>query len=447
MIQDNIIEFEPGKFFAMVEVKESKSVFDSDKESRYATMFINGHKYEYCLFGDDDQLPFETIEHIGKDEVMSQNKFFNILTCYGSGLRYIDVNTAAGTKDPEIRQFIMRNSFPRLLLEMTTDMKYFFFSVAVIIVSKDGKKINAIRHKEACYCRLEKPDEDGNIRHVFFGNFRDGAPRPEETEIIPLLDEIDPLGDLCARMGREPDKYGRMQQPTQDRKFAILIKFPTPGNQIYPTPYYTAIFRGDWYDIKQMIGLGKKQKIKNHAPIKYQVEIHRDYWKDICQQENITDPVKKIERINKEKENIKNFITGVENSGKLWISNFYVDPTGKEVRMVRINLIDSSKEGGDWAEDIQEASNMQCYSDNIHPNLVGAVPGKAQMNNSGSDKRELFTLKQALEVSFKDLMNSLHELVIHYNGWQDKVYPDIPMILLTTLDQHTDAVEKKSSEL
>ena len=107
--------------------------------------------------------------------------------------------------------------------------------------------------------------------------------------------------------------------------------------------------------------------------------------------------------------------------------------------MVRINVIDTSKEGGDWSEDIEEASNITCYGDNVHPNLVGAVPGKSQSNNSGSDKRELFTLKQSIERAFHDLMNTVHNVVIYFNGWEDMVYPDVPIIMLTTLDQNTDA--------
>lgn len=154
-----------------------------------------------------------------------------------------------------------------------------------------------------------------------------------------------------------------------------------------------------------------------------------------------------MERIKKEKENIKNFVSGIENSGKVWITGYYIDPNGREVRMVRINVVETGKEGGDWSEDIQEASNITCYGDNIHPNLVGATPGKGQSNNSGSDKRELFTLKQALEIPFHDLMNIPHNIVIEYNGWSEKVYPDVPMVLLTTLDQNTDAKQKTASDL
>lgn len=447
--------FMPGEIFdievskintEMASVEDSGQVFDEDANIS-TTPVPNRQGMAYVNFGDDNQLPFKIIKMIGQDEVMSQNKLFNVITCYGAGLKYMDVDTKQPTTHSEIKSWLVRNSLPLFQLEQATDMKYFFFCVSVIILSKDGKKINRLIHKEACYCRFEKA-KYGKINHVIYANFRDNASlSPDDYEVIRLLDPRDPLGDLMVLMGREPGRDGQTRIRTKDKKFAILVRFPTPGFQYYPIPYYTSIFRGDWYDIKRLIGKGKKAKLRNHASVKYQVEVHKDYWRNICDEEHITDPLKKQERIKKEKENIKNFVSGIENSGKVWITGYYVNPNGQEVRMVRINVIETGKEGGDWSEDIQEASNITCYGDNIHPNLVGATPGKGQSNNSGSDKRELFTLKQALEIPFHDLMNIPHNIVIEYNGWGEKVYPDIPMVLLTTLDQNTDAKQKTASDL
>lgn len=447
--------FMPGEIFdievsnvaiEMASVEDSNQVFDEDANIS-TTPVPNWQGMAYVNFGEDNQLPFKIIKMIGQDEVMSQNKLFNVITCYGAGLKYMDVDTKQPTTHPEIKNWLVRNSLPLFQLEQATDMKYFFFCVSVIILSKDGKKINRLIHKEACYCRFEKA-KYGKINHVIYANFRDNASlSPDDYEVIRLLDPRDPLGDLMVLMGREPGRDGQTRVRTKDKKFAILVRFPTPGFQYYPIPYYTSIFRGDWYDIKRLIGKGKKAKLRNHASVKYQVEVHKDYWRNICDEEHITDPLKKQERIKKEKENIKKFVSGIENSGKVWITGYYVNPNGQEVRMVRINVIETGKEGGDWSEDIQEASNITCYGDNIHPNLVGATPGKGQSNNSGSDKRELFTLKQALEIPFHDLMNIPHNIVIEYNGWGEKVYPDIPMVLLTTLDQNTDAKQKTASDL
>lgn len=418
-------------------VTDSATVFDEDFHGN--AMPIPGTKDRYIPFGVDDQLPYEIIHHIGRDEIMSQNKFFNVLTCYASGLNYTEYATDKPTRNPEIRKFVMRNSLPSFFLEQCTDMKYFFFSVDVVIVSKDRKQIVQIRHKEACYCRFEEADKNGKINHIFYGDFRESTPNIDKLEKIRLLDFRDPLGELMVLMGREPGKDGKCEVRTNEYKFAIVSKFPTPGLQYYPVPYYTSIFRGHWYDIKQLIGIGKKAKLRNSSSIKYHVEVHKDYWEQICSAENIYDPEERKKRIAKEYENIKEFISGIDNHGKLWVSGFYQNPDGKEVSMVKINLIDSSKEGGDWTDDIQESSNTICYADNIHPNLVGATPGKSQTNNSGSDKRELFTLKQSLEKAPHDILCTVHNVVIAFNGWDDVVYPDIPLIMLTTLDQKKDA--------
>lgn len=418
-------------------VTDSATVFDEDFHGN--AMPIPGTKDRYIPFGVDDHLPYEIIHHIGRDEIMSQNKFFNVLTCYASGLNYTEYATDKPTRNPEIRKFVMRNSLPSFFLEQCTDMKYFFFSVDVVIVSKDRKQIVQIRHKEACYCRFEEADKNGKINHIFYGDFRESTPNIDKLEKIRLLDFRDPLGELMVLMGREPGKDGKCEVRTNEYKFAIVSKFPTPGLQYYPVPYYTSIFRGHWYDIKQLIGIGKKAKLRNSSSIKYHVEVHKDYWEQICSAENIYDPEERKKRIAKEYENIKEFISGIDNHGKLWVSGFYQNPDGKEVSMVKINLIDSSKEGGDWTDDIQESSNTICYADNIHPNLVGATPGKSQTNNSGSDKRELFTLKQSLEKAPHDILCTVHNVVIAFNGWDDVVYPDIPLIMLTTLDQKNDA--------
>ena len=157
--------------------------------------------------------------------------------------------------------------------------------------------------------------------------------------------------------------------------------------------------------------------------------------------EGITDESERVKRKNREKQDIINFVTGVENAGKAIVSGYYVDPNGKENRMVRIYPLNdaSKKEGGNWSDDMSEASNALCFAFGIHPNLVGATPGKSQMNNSGSDKRELFTLKQALEKPMHDVMCKPYHVVLHYNGWNKKATVDVPMIQLTTLDENKDS--------
>ena len=434
----------------------SSDIFDSGSDVTTKTITIDERQYCYVTFGSDDQLPFNIIAKVGDNMVMAQNKLFNVLTCYGQGVRFFDLATKKATEDKEIRLFQFRNQLNRFFIEQAIDMKYFFFAVTCVILDREGCHIVQLRHKEACYCRFEKADADGRIGNVLYANWRKAT--PDKVEVIPLLDEYDPWGDLRVRLGFDPDpKTGEVRKPlkadpygraTRQRKFAIVTRFPTPGFQYYPVPFYTAIFRDSWYDIYELIGKGKRAKIRNSAPPRFQVEVHRDYWHNICEQDGITDPVKMKERIDQEKQKIEDFVTGNDNIGKTWITGYYVDPaTGKEVRMVRIYDVENGKkEGGDWADDVQDSANSICYGDNVHPNLVGATPGKSSMNNSGTDKRELFMLKQACETAFHDIMLLPFRVLVHFNGWQDKVDVDVPMIVLTTLDENKDAKTVKPNK-
>ncbi len=406
----------------------------------------NGKEYEYVVFGEDNLAPYKNQQYIEDNMVMSQCQNFNILTCYGQGVRFLDRETKEVTDNAEIREFCLSNAIHRLWLRMATDMKYHYFSVLVINLSRDHKKIVQIRARNAADCRFTVRNKFGAIENVLIGRF--DQEQMDTIEAVPLLDEVDPLGDLQYRIGKGPNIYtGETQKNTpedgKDCKFAILCVVPTPGYKYYPIPYHTSIYRDAWYDIYRLIGLGKRYMIKNTSAPRIQIEVHRSYWDNVCREENITDPVARAERIKKERENITEFCTKPENAGKAWVTSYDITPEGKEKRMVRVNNLQEGnrKEGGDWSDDMQEASNSLCFAMGVHPNMVGAVPGKSQMNNSGSDKRELFMLKQSIEKAFHDIMEVPFHVISHFNSWSEKFTLDVPMIQLTTLDENKDAKE------
>jgi hypothetical protein len=61
------------------------------------------------------------------------------------------------------------------------------------------------------------------------------------------------------------------------------------------------------------------------------------FWDGIFKAEGITDRKKQMERVVEEKEKIINFLTGMENSGKVLFSTFYINPNGDEQHDVVIN--------------------------------------------------------------------------------------------------------------
>lgn len=419
--------------------KDTNAMFDDDEDDETTnTIGIGQQAYRFVPWGGDNMLPYHVQTLISRNMVTAQCQQFNITTSYGQGLLICSREDGQRTDDEEVRRFCLRNAIHAQFWQQAADMKYFFFSVTEITLSRDATKVVYMRTLEARHCRFAPRDDRGHSPYVVVANFH--KPTPTKARVVTLLDETDPMGDLMVRLGQEPDPAtGTPNVPTMERTFAIVTRVPTVDRRLYPTPYYYSIFMDSWYDIYRLIGTGKRYMIKNTAAPRLQVEVHKNYWNNVCNEEGITEPVKRKERIALERENITNFCTKPENAGKAWITSYDTVIDGKETRMVRVyNLGAGSKEGGDWSEDMGEASNSICFAMGVHPNMVGATPGKSQMNNSGSDKRELFNLKQAIEKPLHDVMAVPYHVVMHLNGWDGKYCLKVPMIEMTTLDQNKE---------
>lgn len=404
---------------------DAGSVFREQSEIMPMTF---GDSVTIIPWGADNMMPFEIISMFESDETLATCSIFNAETAYGAGLDYNISEIEDKNRISEITDFQEQNSFDALFFGQCQDFKMFGFAVSVVILSNDRKKIASIARREACYCRMAPADKAGRIGYLYYANWRKSGLTPEEIEKIPLLDSRSPLIDLKSRI----------ESGTKDVKFAVISKIPTVDSTYYPIPYYASLFRGKWYNIKRLIAVAKEAKLRNSAPIKYHIEVADGYWTRIFKAEGITQKTKQQERVVEEKQNIIDFLTTAENAGKVWFSGFYVSPDGKEQHDVKITKIDDQKEGGDWSTDIQEAVNMICFTMRVHSNLVGSVPGKSQSNNSGSDKRELYTIAQATQKPYRDLLFNVHRMIIAFNGWKP-AFPECPFIQLTTLDKHKDA--------
>lgn len=265
----------------------------------------------YMPWGGDNNMPFDILKLIEDDETLSTCQMFNAEVCFGSGLRY-DTCLATAAVKSEVEDFFLDNDIASYYLGVCQDFKHFGFAVSVIILSRDGTKIVRLLRKEACYCRFAPAGKDGRITRLLYANWRKCIASRSDIEVIEMLDTATPWRDLQDRLAKN----------TTCRKFAVVSRIPTPDSTYYPIPYYASLFKGKWYNIKQLIGLAKESKLRNSAPIKYQIEISQKYWESIFRSEGITDRRKQQERIVQEKQSILDFLTGAENSGKAWFSTF-----------------------------------------------------------------------------------------------------------------------------
>ena len=252
-------------------IDTGSQIFEEDTHLMPVKPSADNWKYRgYVPWGNGNMRPYEITKLIRKDEVLSQNQLFNVLCSYSGGLKVLDAETRKPIdRKNAVFNFFRHNRPARYLMEQINDFKHFFFTVSVIILSEDGKRIVQLRHKEASYCRFETCNPDtGKIEHVFFANWEKSGLNETDIEVIPLLDTEDPLGDLERRTGRLFNYDTMEQKDTGQRKLSILTTFPCVGNKYYPLVPFWAIFNSGWYDIKQMIPGGKKSTFKNSQAVR-----------------------------------------------------------------------------------------------------------------------------------------------------------------------------------
>lgn len=418
-----IIDAPQLKASVLMSYQSSKSVFREDED---ITPLVVSEKIKIMPWGADNQLPYDVMELVDGDETTSACMEFNTEVTYGAGLEY-DTEGARRPVIAQVENFMDASDIQSLFIGQCADMKMFNFCVTALILSPDGRYIDRAVRKEAAYCRFMVHDKNGRIPAVVYANWRNNVTE-KDCEVIPLLGPGDILTQLRAAVKNNP----------KQRIYAVVSRVPKASSTYYPIPAYASIFRSHWYDIKNLIGKAKKAKLKNSAPIKYHIEVADGYFDRACQKAGISDPLKKKEFITKMHKEMIDFLTGAENSGKVLFSTTFRGPDGKEIPEIKVTKISSNeKEGGDYTTDIQEAVNMICFAMRVHSNLVGSVPGKSQSNNSGSDKRELYTIAQTLQRPYHRLMLMPHRLICRYNGWKG-VTPYVDIIQLTTLDTHAD---------
>jgi hypothetical protein len=250
-----------------------------------------------------------------------------------------------------------------------------------------------------------------------------------------VLSPFNTVEDLRVRMGLSADARGKTHKPKHYR-FIIPINMPTPGRNYYQKPYWYSIIESGWLDYSQKIPEFKAALLENQMVIKYHVELSDDYFDKIFKAEGLNEPHEKQERIKKEYNDLNKFLSTVKNTGKTVISFIRYDAQGKELRRMKINVIDNKLSGGEYIEDSEEASNIISYGLGVHPSLIGSSPGKNK-NISGSEARELFIIKQSMMRPIRDRILRPLNIIKAFNKWPADIDFVIPNLTLKTLDAGT----------
>lgn len=146
----NSVETLPGFEARAAFTVNSASMFKEDVDMM-PTMVDD--TLSYVPWGDDNQILFDLLALVEKDETLASCQCFNAEVCYGSGLQYCATEASASVKSA-VDDFLIDNDLAAYFLGIRQDFKHFGFAVSVLILNQDGTKSVCLRRKEACYCRF-----------------------------------------------------------------------------------------------------------------------------------------------------------------------------------------------------------------------------------------------------------------------------------------------------
>lgn len=477
-----------------VAVPSTKNMFNEpDQDPKEVD--LSGKKYKIINWGEDNDLPNQILEKIGRCEVLSAGLYFNAFTGYGQGLIpcYYEFDSQGnGTvkhyyykgielkkqlrdlkmqkleledKDDdlsskkleivneditemdekkkrwdqtmvELKEFFSYNDTNHFIDELLIDLNFFFMGVPMLVLN-EKKKVVSVKHREAAFSRWTEKNKKGKVENMIYSWRWHETSQIGKEDAIPyaVLDPDSPLRDLKEQLGMISNGAGT-KKDTNTRKFIVPLPLPSPGRFYYPKSPWYATFLSGWYDIWSKIPEGKNSIFDNIMALGYHIELSDDYFEGIFEEEGINTDEGKKARIKKEYSKLNDFLSGKDNMGKSVVSFVTFDNEGKEKRKMKITAIDNPyKDGGQYIEDSEEASNMMSQAMWVHPSIIGASPGKNKSIN-GTEARELFIMKNAMQKPFRDRAVKPFYLAKEINGWDPELEWMIPNIELTTLDEN-----------
>ena len=440
---------------AVLNSKSSMEMFEKSDADPITKTAQNGKEYEVVPWGEDNDLPAQIIEKIGKSHDLSSNMFFNTQLGYGLGIMPVRIKPSVNntgeikmsyepvTDNTEINAFFENNDVSGWLLEQLTDLNYFYHCFSSVLLngdSPDTRKIVELRHRDASFLRFQKMNEGGVIENCLYSPlWGEGDQTDDDIVPINLLDSHNPIIDLKRKIGREYNVKGQ-KKDEKTFEYIISVNLPSPGRSYYRKPPWYALIESGWYDFALLIPEFKKAILTNQMTIKYMVYIEDNYFKRIFAEENIKDDKAKKERVKKEYSDIQTFLSNSKNAGKAVFGRMYYNTDGKERKDVVIEVMENHFKGGEYIEDSEEVSNILAYGLGVHGSIIGSH-GKSK-NISGTEARELFMIKQAIQKPIRDRLLKPLYLIKAINKWPVDIQFIIPNLELTTLDAGTGA--KKS---
>lgn len=348
----------------------------------------------------------------------------------------------------EVKEFIENNDLQDLTMQNCVDFQYFnlFFaeigvSMGRVIKDEWKPKIVEVRPLKCVHCRLEERDKKGNINYVYYSKLwaDDTTLKEQNAEkriiAIPALDIRQAVRQLRSKT---------TDRPFSERvfRYCIPVSYASVDKEYYPEPAYTSIFRSSFYDYADKLIADKSIIKKNDNSWGKIVYINSMYLNQLYSAAGALKDSKKQKEVEDRLYNeIDNFLACDENNGKPLMSYTMIAADGKEYEAVKIIDAPRGVSGSATKDELEEVASVFYAAQDMHPSMNGAVPGK-NSQTGGTQIRELLGTKNVRLEPMRDYVLKLYAFISAFNGWDERLFWEMPYSVLTTLDRNKTGIEE-----
>ena len=393
-------------------------------------------------WGYDNRKPEKLVEKIGKSGVLSAAIGAKARIAIGKGICPVIItgrNSKTGEEemewiyDAEIEDWLELNNDYFNSLRSIRDCIGYGWTHARITMGNGHQNIAAYKTDDVVKCRLGVMNPaSGEIEQTFYSPVWRNVNGKGDTinyKAIQMLRENGELLDLQARV-----KGG-----SKVTEFSIISRGDLDGRSYYPNPIWHSVI--DWVELVIKVPEMKMAMFNNQMSIKYMITISTRYFEKADIKWNSYTAAEKQAKFADKVTEINKHLTGNDKAYKSIAVSSYMDPTGKEIKDISIEVLDDKVKDGKLLPESSAGDKQILFSLMMNPTIMGAntFGGGDGGAGSGSDIREAYLVQIMLMEAERRMNSKVFNLIKRFNGWQDKYKGKnlqfrYPNLILTTLD-------------
>ncbi|MDD3037894.1 hypothetical protein [Bacteroides sp.] len=365
----------------------------------------------------------------------------------------------------EVKIFLENNNLDLIFLELFNDMCHMGICFPEIGLEQQAlqentvlwnPKVSSISHRSTLTCRLERMDEENHINYVYVSNRwldQSAVATVTQTQDIAAFHALDPQRPLASLRAKVRDtrlkayngkKDGRGtpigERPT---RFILPEFYPTMGRPYYPQPSWWTVFGGEIYKYASTLIENRVTARENSNMWGKIIYVHTEYLNKLFLQEQAATKDERDKIRDKLWKEINTFLKDRSKNGSTLLSFTFTGNDGKEHEAFRI--VDVPQGDKDTASvnktELAEAASIIFFALEIHPDLIGAVPGRSG-SSGGTYQREMYEMKKLMMAPTQNLVLKVLEMTRDFNEWDSHLVWPIKQMSLTTLDRNATGVEE-----